>query len=140
EPDDLEDALDASRLFVALPPKQCFARPAVALKRKTDIVLHGVHVEDRRLLEFAADAEQRNLGLVEARQIVGAVEIDISSVGPGLAGDDVHHGGLAGAVRTDDGAHLAGLNRQGQVVEGAKTVERYGHAVQIEKRGGGAPI
>ena len=41
-------------------------------------------------------------------------------VRPGLAGDDVHHRRLAGAVRADDGAHLAGLERQRQVVEAWK--------------------
>ena len=67
-----------------------------------------------------------------------AVEIDVAVVGPGLAGDDVHHGGLAGAVRADDGAHLAGLDRERQVVERAEAVERHGDAVEIEQRGGGA--
>ena len=54
--------------------------------------------------------------------------------GPGLAGDDVHHGGLAGAVRADDGAHLAGIDGERQLVEGAEAVERNGDAVEIEQR------
>ena len=36
-----------------------------------------------------------------------AVEQTVALVGPRLAGDDVHHGRLAGAVGADDGAHLA---------------------------------
>jgi hypothetical protein len=52
-----------------------------------------------------------------------AVEIDVAGIGPGLAGDDVHHRGLAGAVGADDGAHLARVEHQRQVVDGAKAVE-----------------
>ena len=53
-----------------------------------------------------------------------AVEQHVAGVGPGLAGDDVHHRGLAGAVGADDGAHLAGLDRERQIVERAEAVER----------------
>src|SRR6185295_1810199 len=53
-----------------------------------------------------------------------------------LAGDDVHHGGLAGAVRTDDGPHLARLDGERQVVERLEAVERDADAVEIEQRGG----
>ena len=102
-----------ARFLAGLAPQQGLARAPVALQRKTDIVLDCMHLEHGRLLEFAADAEQRDLGLVEPRQVVGAVEEDVPGVGPGLAGDDVHHGGLAGAVGADDGAHLAGLDGEG---------------------------
>ncbi len=40
--------------------------------------------------------------LVEPGQVDAAVEEDRARVGPGLAGDDVHHRRLAGAVRADD--------------------------------------
>ncbi|MEL6197841.1 MAG: urea ABC transporter ATP-binding protein UrtD [Pseudomonadota bacterium] len=36
----------------------------------------------------------------------------MAGVGPGLAGDDVHHRRLAGAVGADDGAHLAGSEHE----------------------------
>jgi len=99
--DDLEDAVDAARLLRRLVPEQRLARAPIGLERQADIVLDRVHVEHGRLLELAADAQQRDLRLVESREVVGAVEIDIAGVGPGLAGDDVHHGGLAGAVRSE---------------------------------------
>src|SRR5262249_56603031 len=102
EPDDLEDPIDAFRFLLALAPEQRLARAPVALERKPDIVLDGVHVEDGGLLELAADAQERNLGLVEAGEVVGAGEIDFSGVRPGLAGDDIHHWGLARAVWTDE--------------------------------------
>src|SRR5262245_603722 len=108
--DSLENAVDALRFLAGLVPEQGLARAPVGLQGEADIVLDRVHVEHGRLLELAADAEQRDLGLVEARQVIrAAVEIDVAGIGPGLAGDDVHHGGLAGAVGTDDRAHLAGL-------------------------------
>src|SRR6516164_427693 len=56
QPDGLEDAVDAARLFFALAPEQGLARAPVALQREADIVLDRVHVEDGRLLELAADA------------------------------------------------------------------------------------
>ena len=97
-----------------------------------------MHLEHRRLLEFAADAERRDLRLVELGQIVAALEEHVAVVGARLAGDDVHHGGLAGAVRPDDGAHLAGLDRERKVVQRAEAVERHGDAVEIEQgRGAG---
>ena len=36
---------------------------------------------------------------------------------------DVHHRGLAGAVRADDGAHLARLDDERQVVQRLEAVE-----------------
>ena len=101
------------------------ARAAVAFQREAQIVLDRVHLEHGRLLELAADAELGDLRLVERGEIVRAVEIDVALVRPGLAGDHVHHGGLAGAVRTDDRAHLAGLDREREIVERAEAVERH---------------
>ena len=102
---------------------ECFhsrrrAHAAVVFQRQQQIVLDRVHFEHCRLLKFAADAELGDLGLVELGQVIGALpEIDVAVVRPGLAGDDVHHRGLAGAVRADDGAHLAGSTTKRQFVE-----------------------
>src|ERR1700688_2056311 len=82
-------------------------RRAVALEREQDIVLDRVHLEHRRLLKLASDAELGDLALVELGEVVAAVEDHIAAVGPGLAGHHVHHGGLAGAIGADDGAHFA---------------------------------
>ena len=73
----------------------------------TDVLL-----EHRRLLELAADAGVRDLGLAQARQVDGLAEERGAGVGPRLAGDHVHHRRLAGAVGADDAAQLAGLDRQ----------------------------
>ena len=61
----------------------------------------------RRLLELAADAGLRDLRLGQRQQIDVLAEPGRSRVRPRLAGDDVHHRRLAGAVRTDDAAQLA---------------------------------
>jgi len=65
---------------------------------------------------------------------VDAVEQHCALVRSGLAGDDVHHRGLAGAVGADDRAHLAGFERQRQIVDGVEAVERYVHAVEVRKQ------
>jgi len=118
-------------LVGALAPEQCLAGAPLALESEQKVVLDRVHVEHGRLLEFAADAEFGDLRLVELGKIMRAVEQNVAFVGPRLAGDDVHHRGLAGAIRADDGAHLARLDRDREIVDGAEAVERHRHGVQV---------
>jgi hypothetical protein len=87
-------------------------------------------VEHGWLLEFPPDAKFGDLRFIEARQIDLAVEQHVAFVRLGLAGDDVHHRGLARPVGADDRTHLAGRNGQRQVVDGMKAVERDMHAVE----------
>ena len=114
--------------------EQRAAGGAAAGERQLEIVPDGVALEDGRLLELAADAELGDRRLVDARQVDGAVEIDVAGVGARLAGDDVHHGRLAGAVGADDGAHLALLDDQRQFVQRLEAVEGDGDAVEVEER------
>jgi hypothetical protein len=95
-----------------------------------------VALEDGRFLELAADAELDDGGLVEAGQVDLAVEQDLARVGARLAGDDVHHRRLAGAVGADDGAHLAMVDGQRQLIQRFEAVEGDGDAVEIEQRVG----
>ena len=67
-------------------------------------------LEHRRLLELAADAELGDLVLAHGAAGRWSSRRTPCRVGPGLAGDDVHHRGLAGAVRADDAAQLAGAD------------------------------
>src|SRR5262249_23520627 len=87
-------------------------------------------------LELPPDAERGDLGLVELGEVGPAVEHHLALVGPRLAGDDVHHGGLAGAVGADDGAHLARLDQQREVVQRLEAVERDRDAAEVEERRG----
>ena len=113
QPDDLQDAVDAALALGGVAPEQRCARPPVALEREQDVVLDRVHLEHGRLLELAADSELSYFGLVEMREVVrSTVEVHVALIGPRLAGDHVHHRGLAGAVGTDDRPHLAGLDGQ----------------------------
>ncbi len=140
EPDRLQHALDAFALVGRFAPEQRAAYAMIDVERQQQIVLDGLAFEHRRLLEFASDAEFGDLCFVEPRQIDRAVEQHVALVRLGLAGDDVHHRGLAGAVRADDGAHLARRNGQRQIVNGVEAVERDMHAVEIEHGGCGAGV
>jgi len=110
--DGFEHLVDALGFGIVAAPEQRALDAMIDVEREQEIVLHGLAFKYRRLLEFSADAEFGDAGLVEAGQIGDAVEQHRPLVRLGLAGDDVHHRGLAGAVRADDGAHLAGLERQ----------------------------
>src|SRR5262245_45511001 len=96
-----------------------------------------MHVEDRRLLKLAADAKFSNLGFVELGEIVGTLlEINVASIGPCFASDDIHHRGFAGAIRTDNRAHFPWLDYERQLVERLEAIERHRDAVEIEQGGG----
>ncbi len=103
-------------------------------EREVEVVPNRVVLEHGRLLELAADAELGDRCLVEAAEVDGTIEIDVALVGACLAGDHVHHRRLAGAVGADDGAHLAGLDHQRQLVQRPEAVEGNGDAVEVEKR------
>ena len=89
-------------------------------------------LEHRGFLELAADAEVGDPRLVQLGQIDPAVEVDLARVGLGLAGDDVHHCRLAGAVRADDRPQLAGFDVEAEVVERLEAVEADRDAVEVE--------
>ena len=85
-------------------------------KRQLEVLEHRQVLEHGRLLELAADAGLRDLRLGQLQQIDVVAEPGRARVGPRLAGDDVHHRRLAGAVRSDDAAQLAGLDVERQSV------------------------
>ena len=59
---------------------------------------------------------------------------DVAPVGREQAGDHVEQGGLAGAIRSDQGVDSAAADREGRVVEGRDAAERLGHAATLERR------
>ena len=55
-------------------------------------------------------------------------------VGTRLAGDDVHHGRLAGTVRADDAAQFAGFDREVQLVQRFEAIEADSNIFEIKDR------
>ena len=84
------------------------------------------------LLELAADAHHGDFGFVVLGQVDIAIKEHFAVVWPRLAGDDIHHGCLAGAVRANNGAHLALVEHQREIVDGAKAIEGNRYAVEVE--------
>ncbi len=77
----LQDLLDA-RLVSGDSGRRALRIPALAVQRQFQIVPDGMAFEHRRLLELAADAELRNLGLVLLRKVdLAAVEEDVAVSG-----------------------------------------------------------
>ncbi len=138
QPDEVEQFVDAVRLCRRIAPKQACAHAAVAAQREQEVVLHRMHLEHSRLLKFPSNTELGDLGLVQFGEVeASAAEIDVAGVRPGLSGNYVHHGGLAGAIRTDDGAHLARLDGERKLVQCTETIEGNADAVEIEQSRGG---
>ena len=104
----------------------------VGLERQLQVLEHGEPLEHRRLLELAADAQLRDLRLGVAQQVDRAAEEHGAGIGPGLAGDDVHQRGLAGAVGADDAAQLARRDVQRQSVDRLEAVEADAHVFQVQ--------
>ena len=104
----------------------------VGLERQLQVLEHRELLEHRGLLELAPDAHLRDLRLVVAQQVDRAAEEHAARVGPGLAGDDVHHRRLAGAVGADDAAQLTRRDVQRQLVDGLEAVEAHAHVFQVQ--------
>ena len=136
EMDQLERRGDA----VELPRRRAGANsvaphPLVGLHRELEVLEHRELLEHRRLLELAADAGVRRSRPRSARvRSIVWPKNAVPVVGPGLAGDDVHHRRLAGAVRADDAAQLAGVDRQREPVQRLEAVEADGDVVEVEDR------
>jgi hypothetical protein len=109
------------------------AHAAVGAQRQLEVLEHAELLVHRGLLELAADADLRDVGLAQAQQVDVAAEEDLAAVGPGLAGDAVHHRRLAGAVGADDAAQLAHVDGQRQRVQRLEAVEADGDVVQVQR-------
>jgi hypothetical protein len=90
--------------------------------------------EHRGLLEFAPDAGVRDLRFGEAQEVDVLPEEGAARIGARFAGDDVHHGSFAGAVRADDAAQLAGFDGERKRVERLEAVEADADVFEIEDR------
>ena len=50
-------------------------------------------------------------------------------------GEGLDQGGLAGAVATDQGDHLAGVEVNGDIIDGVNATEGDAHVSQLDQRG-----
>src|SRR5690606_3455237 len=107
---------------------------ALGLQGQFQVFKHAQLLEDRGLLELAADADLRDLVLAHGQQVDRRAEIGRARARPRLARDDIHHRGLARAVGADDAAHLAGHDVQAQLVERFEAIEADRDVVQVQDR------
>src|SRR5207248_5211603 len=93
------------------------------------------HRHAREGLEALEGAAQPQPGPAMGGQVgdVAAVEAHRSPVGLEQACEAVEQGGLAGAVRADEGGDLAGRDVEGDVVDGQETTETLGDGPSLEK-------
>ena len=70
QPYDAEQFVDPAAFLDAFAPPQSGAGAAVGLKREFEVVVDGLALKYRGLLELAADAEFGDFGLVEPGEVV----------------------------------------------------------------------
>ena len=105
--------------------------PADALGAQRDR-LHDV--EHRHELEVLVDHPDAGVDRL-ARVSEGAgrpVDDDLARVRLVQAGQDVHQGGLAGPVLTEEAQHLAAVDRDADVVVGEDAREALGDVLELE--------
>lgn len=107
----------------------------VAVRGADQHVLHARHAAiDARLLEGAQEAEARDLGHPQPRDLP-ALEADRARVHGVVADDGVEEGGLARAVGADEADDLARLDSKRDVAVGDHPAEGLGGALDLEQRG-----
>ena len=106
--------------------------PLVGLERQLQVFKHSELLEHRGFLELAANTQLGNLGFLVAQQVDGGAEENGATVGPGFAGDDVHHRGLARAIGADDAAQFTRCNVERKVVDGLEAVKTHVHIFEVE--------
>ena len=139
EPDDVEHRVDAFSCSAEVCPEQSRARRCGRSSARAAGCPRPCASRTRSASGICGRCRASAISVSSSlvRSYLAALEEDVAVVRPRLAGDDVHHRRLAGAVRADDGAHLARLDHERQLVERLEAVERDADAVEIEQRGGG---
>jgi hypothetical protein len=132
EADGLQHFVDAVLLLAVELGSQTRPYRLVGFLRQLQILEHAERFEHRGLLEFATDASLGDVHLAHAGQVEGFAEPGAAAGGARLAGDDVHHGGLAGAVGADDAAQLADADVQAEVRQRLEAVEADVDVFQAE--------
>ena len=98
-----------------------------------DVVDDGLVLEHREVLEGAGNAKARQRMGRELREIP-PVKKDLAGGWPEHCADQVEECRLAGAVRADQAANLAGFDLEAHILDGGQAAEAFGDANDIEKR------
>ena len=103
-------------------------------EHRADVLLDRQAAEDRGFLRQIADAEP---GALVHRQLgdVVAVELDGAVIRLDQAGDHVEHGGLAGAVRTEQADRLAAADIDADAAHDLAGAKALFHAMHSQKSG-----
>ncbi len=132
--DQLEHLVDAVELFAGQAFIQRVPDVLVGGGGQFQVLEHRECFEDGRLLELAADAAAGDLVLGQFQQVHALAKPDAAGIRTRLAGDDVHHGGLAGAVGADDATQFAVIDVQVQVVQCLEAVKADADVLYIQDR------
>ena len=134
EPDPVERGAGAGgqRLLAVEPDERVPAQWRPAEERERDIAQQRLAREQRDDLVGAREAEMgappaRDMGQLEPEQP------DRAAVGTQFAGDQVEQGGFAGAVRADDQAVLAQLDREAHRGGDAQSAKRLFEIVEHQR-------
>ena len=99
--DGQQDLIDARTLAGAQTREQSGQHTLIGFQRQFQIGKDRLGFKHGRLLKLAANAQMGDGGLVVFQQIMGLAKPDRTGVGLGLAGNDIHQRGFAGAIGTD---------------------------------------
>src|SRR5580700_277189 len=108
-------------------------------EREFEVLKHRQVFEYCRALKLTPDTEIGDGALVEPGQVFVAAEENFARIGAGFAGHDIHHRGLARAVRADDRSELPFLDDEREIVQRLEAVETDGDAIQIKQDVAGCP-
>ena len=123
----------SSRALARAPAPEAEAVARVRLHRERDVVERGEFRIDAGDLERARQALARALRRGQRGDVL-AGEADRAGVGPQVAGELADEGGLAGAVRADDGVRLALGTSSVDAVGRAQRAEALGQAGDLKHR------
>ena len=89
-------------------------------------------LKNSRLLKLLVNAELCNVGFLVAQEIYCGAEKNRTFVGPGFAGDDVHHGGFICTVGANNAMQFVRCNVQAELVDGLKTIKADTNVFKVQ--------
>ncbi len=134
EPDALERAVDFfGDAAVARGGAERMQEALLGLRRDPQVLGNAQPRKHALDLQRALDAEPADVVRLETGDVAPGKE-DASVVGREQAGDEIEQGGLAGAVRADDGVQPSARERVAQVVDRDEAAEALGETLDAQDR------